>query len=682
MFSKGPRFQHQKASDVQEANLHDPLAGLGASDTDVRKVTGKLNVKNDRRMPSQTNVDRYALLQRKVDDLDKVHADGKKAHQAEIQRLTLELSRGQKSLLERTDRMDKQKKQIGRLETCLQELKKAATSDQIEIKDLRAKLRMSEQEKSQLASKQGDLAETKKSSQALETRRREELREKDRRIAELEKALYDEKLYKKSVEEVDQKRNQELQAARQAVQKLEIIVADSRAEACQVQSTLASLRQEDCRQKEILLAQLEDHRKLLDFVAQDYGRLARSSVSLATHARLQKENIAMAIQNAHLERKLANSVAQVDELAVLIRQTNEQIAFFSERLQDAHQEIVVHQSVVPDEPQLSDPDTSVVELAISVTDAAAAARNEIYLVDLRSMELWSSYYKTATEQVSVECAFVIGQFNCEQRLSKENATSIAGTLRSQEAITAQLGQVQAEKDTLQQELRTATEFADSLKSSSESLAHRAAEAEERLARIATDHEAALKKEHDVNRGVTVTMQKMRMAEDALRAEIEQLTAELTDTERYKDAYYSLSDEVGSLVARNQLAEVEAQKLSKFNAEILGHNNPAQRIMYVDRIRKELAEVKHKLVVLNQDREAAAAINEDLQHELDMYKSVMVSADNKPRTGFTRVARLPLVNLAHNLNARGSQAFPTSSLSGQDVYALESIPNDMTLDEIT
>jgi hypothetical protein len=47
-----------------------------------------------------------------------------------------------------------------------------------------------------------------------------------------------------------------------------------------------------------------------------------------------------------------------------------------------------------------------------------------------------------------------------------------------------------------------------------------------------------------------------------------------------------------LVDRNDLAEDEAERLSKFNAEILGHNNPAQRIMYVDRVRRELAETKH------------------------------------------------------------------------------------------
>lgn len=51
------------------------------------------------------------------------------------------------------------------------------------------------------------------------------------------------------------------------------------------------------------------------------------------------------------------------------------------------------------------------------------------------------------------------------------------------------------------------------------------------------------------------------------------------------------DEVNALVDRNALAEEEAEQLSKFNAELLSHKNPAQKIMYVDRIRQELAETK-------------------------------------------------------------------------------------------
>jgi hypothetical protein len=70
-----------------------------------------------------------------------------------------------------------------------------------------------------------------------------------------------------------------------------------------------------------------------------------------------------------------------------------------------------------------------------------------------------------------------------------------------------------------------------------------------------------------------------------------LTDELANAEAYQDAYDRLYDQIASLITRNQIAEEEADRISKLNAEILGHHNPAQRILYVDRIRTELAEAK-------------------------------------------------------------------------------------------
>jgi hypothetical protein len=64
-----------------------------------------------------------------------------------------------------------------------------------------------------------------------------------------------------------------------------------------------------------------------------------------------------------------------------------------------------------------------------------------------------------------------------------------------------------------------------------------------------------------------------------------------DAIQYQDAYSELLEEVQLLVARNTLAEEEVAQLSKFNAEIIGHHNSSQRIMYVERIRAELAETK-------------------------------------------------------------------------------------------
>lgn len=131
-------------------------------------------------------------------------------------------------------------------------------------------------------------------------------------------------------------------------------------------------------------------------------------------------------------------------------------------------------------------------------------------------------------------------------------------------------------------------------------------------------------------------------------------------------------------------------MSKFNAEILGHNNPAQRISYVDRIRRELAEAKlvsrhfhyssssyltrpsrQKIVMLSREQEAVVGLNADIQHELDMYKSM-----DKPGTHITRVQRAPLSNVTRNLNVSNKQ-MPTKTI-GQD---LDLVPGDMTMDEI-
>ncbi|KAG6862229.1 hypothetical protein C0995_002160 [Termitomyces sp. Mi166 len=635
--------------------------------------------------------DRYAVLQRKVDDLQSVHNDDKKAHHAEVQRLKADLARCQKLVSDQTDRGEKQKKQIDLLQSRIQDLKKTSASDQIEINDLRVKLRMSEHERTQLATKQGEATEAKKSLQSLETKRREQLREKDRRITELEKTLSSEKKRKDAAEAKLQESNgrsdRELQTARVAAQKLEDAVATSQAQVKQAQEALASLRAASSHQEDDLLAQLEHYRNLVGQVAEEYGRLARSTVSLTSYNRLRQENASLAVQISRLERKLANSVAQVDELAVLIRQTNDHKTFLSEQLQQVDREIAFYQDALLDRtplpPNESVSDVLEQEYAVSLQDVHA----------MEMIGLFSELYRMTSDQLLTEYSLVKGQLKCEQQLSEQQSASLKDALASHEAIVTQLERIQEEKNMIDVQLKAATDLAESLRSSSDSLTRRATEAEERLAASIVQNEAALKKERNVVRRLTENMQKMRTAEDGLRAEVEQLTADLADAERYQEAYQSLSDEVGSLVARNQLAEEEAQKLSKFNAEILGHNNPAQRIMYVDRIRRELAETKHKLVMLSREQEAAVAINDDLQHELDMYKSIMVPADNKPRTAFTRVTRLPLGNLTRSLNASASAAGNLASSasesdnsssgksSAQHVHVLESIPGDMTIDEI-
>lgn len=68
--------------------------------------------------------------------------------------------------------------------------------------------------------------------------------------------------------------------------------------------------------------------------------------------------------------------------------------------------------------------------------------------------------------------------------------------------------------------------------------------------------------------------------------------------RWEDAYKRLHEEVEALVQRNELVEREAENMSRFNAEILGHTNPNQKIHYLDRIRRDLAETKQARFILS------------------------------------------------------------------------------------
>ena len=146
-----------------------------------------------------------------------------------------------------------------------------------------------------------------------------------------------------------------------------------------------------------------------------------------------------------------------------------------------------------------------------------------------------------------------------------------------------------------------------------------------------------------------------------------LSAALSGAARYEDAYKQMRKEFEGVIMRNELAEQEADYLSKFNAEILGHNNLGQRIHYVDRIRQDLAEARQKLLISTQEQEVMEQDNETLRAELKAYKSYDPSVREKTGTHLTRVGRVPLgsngtllsksmaPNLGRSAPGRGSES---------------------------
>jgi len=85
-----------------------------------------------------------------------------------------------------------------------------------------------------------------------------------------------------------------------------------------------------------------------------------------------------------------------------------------------------------------------------------------------------------------------------------------------------------------------------------------------------------------------------------------------------------------------------------------------------------------LLVVARDLDIAIAHGEELQHELNLYKSAAVPQDMRPRTNITRVGRVPLA--AHSTNTQLTSESAVSSVGKTDMFPINEL-HGMTLDEI-
>ncbi|THH15657.1 hypothetical protein EW146_g4850 [Bondarzewia mesenterica] len=672
---KASRFTKDKPSDVPGPGTYNP---------DVKPSNPTKGIVNV--VKANAN-DRYAALQRKLEDLEKIHADGKRAYQTDLDRLKGELLRSQKSTADQAERLEKSKKQNDALEARLLEMKKATASEQAEIKDLRVKLRLTENERTQLSSKQGEASDAKKALQVLESKRRDDVRERDRRIAELEKAVASEKRKREvaetRVQELKGTVHGEVEEARANARQQEMRAMEAHVAAAEATASLKSALQEAEDREEELLSRLSDMQTLLSRVAEDYGRLASSSAPKAKYEALEYEHAGLQLRAFRLERKLGNSEGQVVELASLIRQTKDDNAMLQARLRDVGEHLEFYSSArkdaldVPE--SLDDSDNLVNEVLAA---QSGIRRSKEALLDLYSTNIHLSYEACRFNTHTALRSFAASVEDLEQARQKaqQDASELESMKAFRDAFASDLAIIRTERDNIRGQLVDAMTSLEVSKANEGVLTKQLQALDSKIQENKAAHEQALKKERETTQRLATSVQKHKMAEEALRAEIEQLTTELTDAERYQEAYQNLVEEVEALAARNELAEDEAQRLSRFNAEILGHNNPAQRIMYLDRIRRELAETKQTLVMVSRDRDAINAHKDDLQHELDMYKSVAVPLESKTRTAMTRVERIPLAAQSTNVKSM-ERSWGDDTLKTNFGVPADDVDGEMTLDEI-
>ncbi|KAL0956277.1 hypothetical protein HGRIS_002435 [Hohenbuehelia grisea] len=618
--------------------------------------------------------DKYTILQRKLQDLVALRAEEQREHQNEVERLKQELATTRKALAERTCRFEKQSKSLELCQRKLHDLKTSAMKDQAEIKELRAKLRSLDKDKRQ------DAAEMKKALRSAEVGLKEGTKERDDKVVGLETKLSNELKRRKEMEA----RLQELESEddRRRAQATEEHQGGEH-QGLVLQTIVPGSDGHSSSREEALVSRLEQYHTLLVQVATEYGRLATASVAASEHARIKSENTTLHLSIHRLERKYANAEAQVVELAHLVRHTQEENLFLRDQVYDYRAAEQLY-SVPAVNAAQNNKDIARQEaertlqfenLGRELVDYTA----NIQTISHRDAIQSNDFHRLWCLSLADACQVLEDRLQTTQGELIRQRNDRALTSAHQDLLQAKLLEAEAELATLREGLAEATISLKDNHESSRRLQLSLSEAEARHHGELASAKELLAQERTKARHLTTALQNSRTVEDALRAEISQMSAELTEAERFQAAFYRLSDEVGEVIARKALAEDEAQRLRKFNAEIVGHNNPAQRIMYVDRIRIELADTKHKLLVSTRELSQLRTHVETLLQELGMYKSVMVAADCKPRTNLTRIDRPVLVVDLQAAGARSSED-EAERILGQHIPALDDDGDIMTMEE--
>jgi len=407
------------------------------------------------------------------------------------------------------------------LDLTIQELKKASLSDQGEIKDLRHKLRLIELERDKVSAKQPELNELRSSLRALEAKRREEINDRDRRTAELEKKLQAETKRRELLESKNQDTRhlfeEETRKILSDLQEKENLLKAAHEESRLKQEQFETNK---AHHADEILQQLQHHRSLLDSVVRQYGILASQSASLAEYNRLKDENLVLQCNQYRLERKLSNSEGQVLELAHLIRQFKEQTVDLSHQLHDALAEInYLSQPTASrtyDQPHQDDVQTVLTD----IDKQLAEERQQLSDVIRDTEVLLSTYHHLKVNQLlTISTGFAEG---CSEALAltEQRETDLASALASHEAIASRLESLQKERITEQEVLHAARAEIDELRSSSAVLKVQLSDVRQELEESDSIHAVALKKEKDIVQRLTTAVQKSRIADEALRSDID------------------------------------------------------------------------------------------------------------------------------------------------------------------
>ncbi|PVG02564.1 hypothetical protein CPB86DRAFT_697389 [Serendipita vermifera] len=627
----------------QATQLESQLSSSQKTQTDLKREAERaaererqLKLKLERvEAGSKDAVDRtakYTAMRKELDDLTKLHEDGKKAHRTEVQQLKAELERLRKSSQEQHTTL---RRQLETAEIKVQESKKSLQSANGELADLRIKLRTQEGQKAMTS----EVEQLKKNLTSLETAKRE----RDTKVAEVEKALQTETKQREAAEAKLKTLETRLEEALSAIGDQKVSSDDA----------LASAEVEVANTKE-----------LLRWCSEQYGTLVAQSVSKSQLEEEKMLRLEMQSRLIKMERKLHDKDVQSNELVAYLRYKEEEQNLLRAMIKDAEAEIsFLRSSVSKEDDRVIDTEMPV----LAIEDSRALYESDRSLAGTME-EYYRSWLNTVLDEYKT-AAHVAGSLSSTLDNVLSRTSELDGELQVARIEVEAARKRSREAD---EETGTLVQQVEELKAQIGQTSESATKEKEKLVEELADVRRKLEEGRKRQERLETTVREKAAAEKALSDDVEGLSEALKDAMRYEHAYKALTQEVDALIARNELVEREADHLSRFNAEILGHTNPNQKIHYLDRIRRDLADTKQRLAVSTRQRDAVLEDNDTLRNELHAYRSV--SESTKP-SHMTRVSRLPVG--ASSTNGPS----PIGKTDDQTLVTSRRREDPMTLDEL-
>lgn len=428
-------------------------------------------------------------------------------------------------------RIDKLKKQVDAQDGRTQDLKRTALTDQAEIRDLRAKLRVAETDRAGLQTKYNEAIRTKQTSDSATTARLDELKKKDQRIVELEKAMASEKKRREDAESKlrdagntraadERKRSSENARARTRLEQAE-------AETAQVRAEMDADRRRGEAQREELVVQLEGLRDMLLQAATHYGKLVSETVSKVAHDKLRHEHHSLQFHTFQLERKLANTESQVAELANLIRQSQDANGLLVDELHTAEEDRNWYMAA------LEDTRTDLRSAHVDPThallvDSLATSQKEHLLSELEIQKALSSgesrsakFYARLSSELAASCGAVRADLDVELLVSQNRAIELQTAKALQDVTSADLQAARTELESTRKQLEEASSSLSAVKTREAALVQEVMEVRSQNKEQTTAHKQALQKEKETSNRLASGLQQSKVAEEELRAEINQ-----------------------------------------------------------------------------------------------------------------------------------------------------------------